>query len=255
MSGSQWKVAALTFVLLLVPVAHNIYNYAVTDFIAQPPPTYCQAVPNMTPKRKKLVIVTRGAMLVGDVLVIIVTWMKTYRTVRLTADVGIRVSFSRLLFRDGASILPFAAARLSSMLTPMARAGAIYFIVMSFLNAFQIVVTFVETRASFPADLLFSRTLTTPQHHGDPDLALHPEPARRDSAPPAPLRATPARRSARRSILRGTSTRWGPPRLHAVRARRGWSAYGRWESESGGSVDADTDADADTDMVSDVEGV
>ena len=50
-----------------------------------------------------VLILTRASVVLGDVLVIGVTWYKTYNTWKTAASVAMKASFSTMLLRDGAS--------------------------------------------------------------------------------------------------------------------------------------------------------
>ena len=48
-----------------------------------------------------VLILTRASVVLGDVLVIGVTWYKTYNTWKTAASVAMKASFSTMLLRDG----------------------------------------------------------------------------------------------------------------------------------------------------------
>ncbi len=51
-----------------------------------------------------VVLVTRIALIIGDALVLAVTWVKTARTLIEGARIGMRTPLSTMLFRDGLSL-------------------------------------------------------------------------------------------------------------------------------------------------------
>ena len=57
-----------------------------------------------------VLILTRASVVLGDVLVIGVTWYKTYNTWKTAASVAMKASFSTMLLRDGASRPPLPSA-------------------------------------------------------------------------------------------------------------------------------------------------
>ena len=50
----------------------------------------------------EVLFLTRGAVVAADLLLLLVTWMKTYRHWRQARDAHVKVSMSTCLLRDGA---------------------------------------------------------------------------------------------------------------------------------------------------------
>ena len=58
-----------------------------------------------------VLMTTRASVIAGDIIVLSVTWLKTWRTYRMASGVNMKVSLSYLILRDGMPIsqlvLPF----------------------------------------------------------------------------------------------------------------------------------------------------
>ncbi|KAI0820324.1 hypothetical protein BC628DRAFT_1413134 [Trametes gibbosa] len=90
------------FVLSLVPAGVNAYFFSTFTFMNLDPPNNCTALSDITPELSKtLTIVSRACLMAADVLIIIVTWISTYRLGRASRDLHIGASFGVQLLRDG----------------------------------------------------------------------------------------------------------------------------------------------------------
>ncbi|KAL1939182.1 hypothetical protein VTO73DRAFT_10223 [Trametes versicolor] len=96
---------SLVFVLLCVPVGTNLYLFAIS-------------VPDTV-----VLILTRASAILGDAIVIGVTWFKTFRGWRAAVDANMRVSLSEMILRD----------------------GSIYFLVFLCLNVLHVVMALATT--------------------------------------------------------------------------------------------------------------
>ncbi|KAI0708036.1 hypothetical protein C8Q76DRAFT_800315 [Earliella scabrosa] len=97
-----WWLAAIIFLVSSVPVATNTYAYSITSIESFIPPFNCISSLSMSEELYlALLILTRASVVLGDVLVIGVTWYKTYNTWKTAASVAMKASFSTMLLRDG----------------------------------------------------------------------------------------------------------------------------------------------------------
>ncbi len=61
--------------------------------------------------RSSVLISTRSSVILGDILVLIVTWYKTYSTWKTAASVAMKASFSTMILRDGSSTICFVSVK------------------------------------------------------------------------------------------------------------------------------------------------
>lgn len=54
-----------------------------------------------------MTLASRAAVTAADVLVVAITWLKTYRHVREASQLGVTVSVSAILLRDGENFYSF----------------------------------------------------------------------------------------------------------------------------------------------------
>ncbi|KAH9852023.1 hypothetical protein C2E23DRAFT_731504 [Lenzites betulinus] len=98
-------IGVIIFVLSLVPAGVNAYFFSTFTFVNLPPPNNCAALSDITPELSKIhfsvTIVSRTGLMAADVLVVIVTWISTYRLGRASHDLHIGASFGVQLLRDG----------------------------------------------------------------------------------------------------------------------------------------------------------
>lgn len=62
-------------------------------------------------------VVTRSCMIVSDAIVIVVTWIKTWSTIRIAERLNVKMSFTNLILKEGILYFRRAAfqrARLAS---------------------------------------------------------------------------------------------------------------------------------------------
>ncbi|KAL7283673.1 hypothetical protein ACG7TL_003109 [Trametes sanguinea] len=138
-----WHISLLIAMLSLAPVwiyivstpifmprrnADGLEQYRDVHQFAEnfPPPTNCIAVPKYSIELDRhLTVVARVCLILSDILVLCVTWTKTYGIVRLAREHGVdrSLSVSKVLLRDGST----------------------YFTVWTILNTLHIVGTYVQS--------------------------------------------------------------------------------------------------------------
>ncbi|KAH9846947.1 hypothetical protein C2E23DRAFT_890400 [Lenzites betulinus] len=97
LSGRDWRAALSVTVPGLVVLGANIYLYAKTISENFPYPIGCLWTPVMSPDLYN----ARSCVIVTDVLVLVITWWRTYGTRKAAAEANIKVSLSTLILRDG----------------------------------------------------------------------------------------------------------------------------------------------------------
>ncbi|OJT14268.1 hypothetical protein TRAPUB_9180 [Trametes pubescens] len=152
--GHDWCIATLVCLLMTGPIIVNAYNIptqtrvnlpqpyncevdnAVTTgrathqtYVAQFPQRACTATP-LNLNWGAVVLGSRISLIVGDALVLAVTWWKTYRLKRAADAARVKTSIIELLLHD----------------------GTIYFGTMLVLNVLHIIINFVE-QVSFMGDI------------------------------------------------------------------------------------------------------
>ncbi|KAI0631851.1 hypothetical protein C8Q77DRAFT_1228907 [Trametes polyzona] len=132
--GREWRLALVVCVLMMGPIVANAYNIPTQKPDNLPPPYNCQVDNAVTvalhTKCVVLVLGSRISLIVGDSLVLAVTWWKTYRLKKAADAAHIKTSLVELLLRD----------------------GTIYFGTMLVLNVLHIAINFVE-QVSFMGDI------------------------------------------------------------------------------------------------------
>ncbi|KAH9850483.1 hypothetical protein C2E23DRAFT_887374 [Lenzites betulinus] len=147
LSGRDWRIAAVVCFIMLGPIIANVYDLPQEKPVNLPPPYNCEvanSVATATDTKRKypssvynvVVIASRVSLIVGDAIVLAVTWWKTYRIKKAADAAQMRTSIVDLILRD----------------------GTIYFATMLLLNVLHIVINFVET-VSFMGDI--ANTLTS----------------------------------------------------------------------------------------------
>ncbi|KAL6306546.1 hypothetical protein BKA93DRAFT_729128, partial [Sparassis latifolia] len=97
--GRAWLPAGIVFLLSLVPFATNLVLYAdVCNSNYLPHYTSCSSclIYSLT-----VSITTRASLSVADIIVLMVTWMKTYKIKKYTNSAHIEAPMVTLLLRDG----------------------------------------------------------------------------------------------------------------------------------------------------------
>ncbi|KAI0666894.1 hypothetical protein C8Q78DRAFT_983444 [Trametes maxima] len=127
LSRRNWMIATVVLVLSLVPVGINLSQYHWLVVINDPTPGGCgnssTVTLEMAKKCKLLTIASRTCMMTADVIVLIVTWVSTLGTIRLTKDaLKGRPAFATMLVRD----------------------GTIYFVVLLLLNTLHLTFTMLS---------------------------------------------------------------------------------------------------------------
>ncbi|KAI0660893.1 hypothetical protein C8Q70DRAFT_1099302 [Cubamyces menziesii] len=134
----SWKIALLVALPASVPLATNIYLYSQTFAANYPQPIGCVWL-NTVPHHiysSTVLIFTRSSVITADVLVLLITWWKTYDIRRLAAQTDVKVSLTSLIVRD----------------------GTIYFLVLLYMNTIHIVLSLT---GRFTFTITFEEPLTT----------------------------------------------------------------------------------------------
>ncbi|KAI0085171.1 hypothetical protein BDY19DRAFT_909283 [Irpex rosettiformis] len=137
---SIW-VFVVVFVLSGVPVVVNMVLFVKEDplFLSGPTGTVCTVfLPFSDSVILKLALITRGAVVAADIIVLAVTWKETIGTVREAARLDISVPLSEILIRDA----------LLQKFPVMANSGALT--CLRALLAINIIQILANTVASLP---------------------------------------------------------------------------------------------------------
>ncbi|KAI0804508.1 hypothetical protein BC629DRAFT_1590775 [Irpex lacteus] len=125
-------IAVVVFLLNLVPLVTNLRRgvghrtlHIISDFVSQSPVNTCvislayriTVVTDPRLRTQIVSLVTRVSVIVGDVLLIAVTWFKTARLYKDARKLNVKAPLATLLFRD----------------------GTFYFIILLILNILQII--------------------------------------------------------------------------------------------------------------------
>ncbi|KAI8976302.1 hypothetical protein BD414DRAFT_496486 [Trametes punicea] len=129
--GHSWRFAWLVCLLMVGPIAANLYNIPLQKPDNMPPPYNCEVDNAVT-----LAVHTKLSLIAGDSIVLAVTWWKTYRLKKAAEVAQVRASIVDLLLRDGR------------------RRDARYLAgrTMLVLNVLHIIINFVE-KVSFMGDI------------------------------------------------------------------------------------------------------
>ncbi|KAI0704975.1 hypothetical protein BC835DRAFT_1261773 [Cytidiella melzeri] len=111
LSGRKIWLFLVVFSLNLVPVATNTVSFlTIMDTVEFAGTLDCDALLNSSEKvwsgylAATVSISTRGCVILADVIVLVVTWMKANGTVREALRFRIEVPLSKILIRDGKSL-------------------------------------------------------------------------------------------------------------------------------------------------------
>ncbi|EKM60189.1 uncharacterized protein PHACADRAFT_246036 [Phanerochaete carnosa HHB-10118-sp] len=104
--GSRMKYAfpAIVLALGMIPVGTNIFNWARSSitFVETPQVTGCFDSTNIPPKLSmELLFLTRCSLIASDILVLILTWVKSLAQWRAMRRLKLGSSVSTVLLRDG----------------------------------------------------------------------------------------------------------------------------------------------------------
>ncbi|KAI0323971.1 hypothetical protein GY45DRAFT_1332051 [Cubamyces sp. BRFM 1775] len=99
-SGRDWRIAALVCVLMLGPIISNIYNIPFEFPVNMPSPYNCSFDNSVSLATHAIV-----PLMMGDAIVILVTWWKTYKLKKAADEARITISLVDLLLRDGITML------------------------------------------------------------------------------------------------------------------------------------------------------
>ncbi|OCH91904.1 hypothetical protein OBBRIDRAFT_487305 [Obba rivulosa] len=141
-SGS-WKLAILVFLLSIVPVGTNIWSNFFDSFaIIEDIPVlglWCIFTSNASPALNiRLTVGTRACVITSDVIVLLVTWLKTFPLKREADRANIKSPLATMLLRD----------------------GTIYFIVLLALNVLELAGT-VRTNVFLYASTFLASPLSS----------------------------------------------------------------------------------------------
>ncbi|KAI0753729.1 hypothetical protein C8Q74DRAFT_1442074 [Fomes fomentarius] len=138
----RWPLALIVLLLSLVPVGLNYSQYhwlrAVND-----PILGCQGSLESLPAAlaKKLIILSRGSLILSDAIVLGVTWYSTYITVNIQRELNTTCSFAAILLRDGTVYFLYGSSTLIGRVrtligriqhsTPFERASSVVHLALS----------------------------------------------------------------------------------------------------------------------------
>ncbi|KAI0818721.1 hypothetical protein BC629DRAFT_1463743 [Irpex lacteus] len=100
LSDGRYLTAVIVFALNLVPVATNLFICTITLIVEDS--DVCTSIPALSVKTQFLLtLTTRIAVILGDVLVLAVTWMKTAYVYKEALQLNLWAPYATILFRDG----------------------------------------------------------------------------------------------------------------------------------------------------------
>ncbi|PIL23129.1 hypothetical protein GSI_14438 [Ganoderma sinense ZZ0214-1] len=132
----DWRVLAVIMIPGLFPAFANLYFRSASAVLLVPSSLFaCQTMPTgmSALAYKNLSVVARVVSIFGDGMVVVLTWLKTYRVSVVTKGVASRISVSTVILRD----------------------GTLYFIVICILNVVAIVYV-VRTGSNLLRDIIVS---------------------------------------------------------------------------------------------------
>ncbi|KAH9888009.1 hypothetical protein C8Q73DRAFT_794442 [Cubamyces lactineus] len=97
--NKDWRIFVLVFAVAIVVPVTNMYQYIQSIPAALPWPIY--GVPGAHCFLSRLSIVTHTCAIGADLLVIVLTWIKTYQMKKEASVLGSGAAFSSLILRDG----------------------------------------------------------------------------------------------------------------------------------------------------------
>ncbi|KAI0345923.1 hypothetical protein BDW22DRAFT_927284 [Trametopsis cervina] len=109
----DWKLPLLVFVLSILPVGTDIFNYK--SIVPQEPFSILRCSSHARISKRDILwfgLCNRLAVITADILVLASTWLKTFTTQRESMRLGMEFPIVHLLFRDG-TIYFFAALMLN----------------------------------------------------------------------------------------------------------------------------------------------
>ncbi|KAI0363159.1 hypothetical protein BV20DRAFT_958865, partial [Pilatotrama ljubarskyi] len=104
--GRDYRLLAILMLAGMFPAFANLFFRGASSAYIVPTRIYsCQLAPTSMSAQayKALSMVTRAVAIVSDGLVVVLTWMKTYKVYKLTRRIRFRADYSALILRDGAS--------------------------------------------------------------------------------------------------------------------------------------------------------
>lgn len=103
--GREWRLALVTLTLGIVPIATNLASDVKTVYTSIFVPsigTLCNDIPLLSNDANIILLVlTRSCLIASDAIILVVTWLKTYRIKREADEVNVKTSIVTLLLRDG----------------------------------------------------------------------------------------------------------------------------------------------------------
>ncbi|KAI0672862.1 hypothetical protein C8Q78DRAFT_685048 [Trametes maxima] len=125
MCNRAWPIAFFVLLSCLIPVWVYIFRDIHTYVIKHGPLAYCFMVTEYSSSLANIVtIISRGCLILSYLLVLGVTWVKTYGSVRLARENHLDISLS--------------------LMTVLLRDGSIYFTIWTILNTLHIAGVYVE---------------------------------------------------------------------------------------------------------------
>ncbi|EKM50263.1 uncharacterized protein PHACADRAFT_201106 [Phanerochaete carnosa HHB-10118-sp] len=109
----------VVFALSIVPFATNIQNAAGSKYgFMVDPVVGIICTENAEISQNRLVYVTRGAVILADTIVLVLTWIKTFRSWKNARSLDIKVSITTCILRDGTIyFMALLAMNIAQMLT------------------------------------------------------------------------------------------------------------------------------------------
>ncbi|GJE88910.1 hypothetical protein PsYK624_049980 [Phanerochaete sordida] len=102
LSSRSYVIFTVVFMFGLVPVWTDTYDEALSAYTWLPAPfNICSASPHFSQAKYGMVFVTRSFLIASDVIVLVITWLKTYRQWREARRIHLHLSMSSCLLRDG----------------------------------------------------------------------------------------------------------------------------------------------------------
>lgn len=103
--GRAWQLAIVTFALGLVPVGLNLFSdirYVYTTAYIPSFGTVCNNIPLFSTSTNVILLcVARASLITSDLIVLTVTWVKTYRIKQEAVEANMKTTTVTLLLRDG----------------------------------------------------------------------------------------------------------------------------------------------------------
>ncbi|KAH9913073.1 uncharacterized protein BXZ73DRAFT_82009 [Epithele typhae] len=119
LSGRSWLVGGVVLLLSMAPVGVNFVDFRYSTVTIDPIWGCGQDVAESYSLSTALTAISRSSLILSDLIVIVVTWMATYKATKIARAAGqnLRYSFSVLLLRDGSVAASLLVPKVESVLT------------------------------------------------------------------------------------------------------------------------------------------